>query len=677
MDARTLNTTCPLDCPDSCILEVERSNGSITKIAAGRDHPDTDGFICSKVSRFARRLEHPDRLLHPMRRTGAKGPRGSWQAQFEPIGWDDAIAEITRRFQAIAAKWGGEAILPYSYGGSNGLITDSFVDELYFAKLGASQLAKTICAAPTGAVALGMYGKMPGVAFPDFEHAAAIVVWGANPRASNTHLIPVLQRAKQRGAFVATVDPIHQLSRDLVDLHLPLLPGTDLVVALSMINVWRERGLLDTAFLEAHTTGAEALLQRASAWSIERASVEAGVPADDIERLATVYADASPAVIRCGWGPERNRNGGHAIAAILAMPALLGKFGLRGGGYTLSNKAAASFDRDALLQMPPRTTRTINMTQLGSVLIRRLDPPINGMFVYNCNPAATVPDQNAVLRGLEREDLFTVVFDQVVTDTARYADILLPATTFLEHHDVRVSYGSYVVGGVRPVMPAMGEARSNQDVFAALGRAMGFEDVAFTWDGETAFDQAVGTLSLHGAPADGVTLRRGHVQRYDFPGETPVQFESVHPRTPDGKVHLTPDALGSTAYEYKPVTSPEYPLAMISPATSKLISSTLGEFNLESFRVLMHSDDARARQIADGDRVRVFNERGEVVCLARVRDTIRRGVVCIPKGAWRKASSNGQTATALCPADVSDVGGGACFNDARVEIERESGVVTE
>jgi anaerobic selenocysteine-containing dehydrogenase len=308
------------------------------------------------------------------------------------------------------------------------------------------------------------------------------------------------------------------------------------------------------------------------------------------------------------------------------------------------------------------------MTQLGAALLGDLEPPIEGLFVYNCNPAVTVPDQTAVLNGLRREDLFTVVFEQVMTDTAAFADIVLPATTFLEHRDVRIGYGSYVVGGVRPVVSPVGEARSNPDVFAALGRAMGFSDEAFRWDAETAFRKAVGRLSLSGRAADAELLAAGRVQRHDFPGETPVQFETVHPRTPDGKVQLTPATLGASPYGYKTLAS-DYPLTLISPATSKLISSTLGEFNFDTLWALIHPADAASRGIADGARVRVFNELGDVLCDARVRDTIRPGVVCIPKGAWRKSSGNGMTATALCPAHVGDVAGGACFNDARVEVE--------
>jgi anaerobic selenocysteine-containing dehydrogenase len=666
MAESVIPTTCPLDCPDTCALEVRVRDGRIERIAGGGDHPVTDGFICTKVARFAQRVYHPERLTTPLRRVGPKGT-----GEFAPIDWEEAIAEITGRIRAIKKKWGGEAILPYHYGGSNGYLSDGLLDHLYFARLGASRLLRTLCAGPTTAVATGMYGKMPGVAFEDFVHAKCIVIWGANPKASNIHLIPFVREAKQRGAFVAVVDPVRNLTVREADLHLPVLPGTDLPVALSMIRLWREQECLDDGFLAQHVVGLEELVEAAEKWPLERAAAEAGVPAADIERLARVYADAAPAVIRCGWGLERNSNGGHAVAAILAMPALLGKFGERGGGYTLSNSGAGKFDRDAVLGPVEWTAREINMTPLGEVLTSPLVPPIEALFVYNCNPVATVPDQHAVLRGLEREDLFTVVFDQIMTDTVPYADVVLPATTFLEHYDLRMAYGSYVVGGVQPVVPPPGDAKSNHEVFALLGQAMGFEDEAFGWDEQTALQRTAEALSLGRRKVDG-GVARGGVARFDFPGATPVMFETVLPRTADGKVHLAPGELGSRPYAYRPPDA-TYPLALISPATSKTVSSTMGEYNLRALYAELHPDDAAPRKIGDGDPVRVHNELGEVVCLARVRDRVRPGVVSIPKGAWRRASLSGFTSTALCPAHVNDVGGGACYNDARPTSPRDRG----
>jgi len=663
MPDQVVPTTCPLDCPDTCALDVTVRDGRIERIAAGRGHPVTEGVICSKVARFAKRVYHPERLTTPLRRVGPKGA-----GEFEPIDWDEAIAEITGRFRGIKKKWGGEAILPYHYGGSNGYLSDGLLDHLFFARLGASRLARTLCAGPTTAVALGMYGKMPGVAFEDFVHARCIVIWGANPKASNIHLIPFLRKAKRRGAFVAVVDPVRNLTAREADLHVPVLPGADLPVALAMIRLWREWGRLDDEFLAKHAVGLEPLLEAAEAWPLERAAGEAGIAAADLERLARVYAEASPALVRCGWGVERNRNGGQAVAAILAMPALLGKFGVRGGGYTLSNSGAARLDRDALFGPLEWTTREINMTPLGEVLTSPLVPPVEALFVYNCNPVVTVPDQHAVLRGLEREDLFTVVFDQVVTDTVPYADVVLPATTFLEHHDLRVAYGSYMAGGVQPAVPPPGDAKSNHEVFALLGQAMGFEDEAFTWDEATAVERVAAALSLgQGRAASGVI--GGGIARSDYPGGTPVMFDTVFPFTADGKIRLTPAQLGGAPYAYQAPRG-DLPLALVTPATSKTINSTMGEYNLAALYVELHPDDAATRGVADGDTVRVYNELGEVHCVARVHDRMRAGVVSMPKGAWRRASLSGFTSTALCPAHVNDVGGGACYNDARVEVER-------
>jgi anaerobic selenocysteine-containing dehydrogenase len=675
----TVRTACPMDCPDTCSLDVEVSEGRVRSIGASREggNPTTAGFICSKVANFGRRVEHETRLLHPLRRTGAKGA-----GEFERISWHEAIGEIAERFREIVARHGGEAILPYHYGGSNGFLTDGFVDDYFFARLGASRLARTLCAAPTGAVARGMYGKMPGVAFEDFPAARFVLLWGANPKASNIHLAPYLKEARRAGTKIAVVDPLRNFTDAEVDLHLPIYPGTDLPVALAMIGRWNEEERLDEEFLGRHADGMEPLLAAAKDWPLERAAAVARVSAEAIQELGEMYAGASPALLRIGWGLERNRNGGQAVAALMAMPALMGKFGTRGGGYTLSNGGGAKFDAAKLLDAMPWTTREINMTQLGAILEGSLDhelhPPVKALYIYNCNPAATAPDQESVLRGLAREEIFTVVHEQVMTDTAVYADIVLPATTFLEHYDVRRGYGTYVIAGVRPAIAARGEARDNTEVFAALGRAMGWNDVAFQRTTREWVEEISRGIEMRGAPPDAAALAEGGMHYYDFPGAAPVQFETVFPLTPDGKIHLTPEALGDAPYRYKDAKSrefspgghpsDEYPLALISPATSKMISSTMGEYNYPELRLTINPQDAAARGIADGATVRIFNELGEVVCRALVSDRIREGVVALPKGAWRKSSLNGKTATALCPATIDNVAGGACYNDARVEV---------
>jgi anaerobic selenocysteine-containing dehydrogenase len=657
-------TTCVLDCPDGCALEVEVVDDKVARV--GPAVAEGTDFICGKVAGFAKRLYHEERILHPLRRTGAKG-----RGHFEIISWQDALQEVGNRLLEVRETWGGEAILPYHYGGSNGKLTDEFLDDLFFARLGASRLAKTICAVPATEVATSMYGKMPGVAFEDYPRARCIVVWGANPRGSNIHLVPYLREARANGAFVATVDPRQNLGAGEVDLHLPVLPGQDLPVALAMINRWRSRGLLDAAFLRESTHGSQALLERASEWTVERAAAVAGVPARDLARLADRLAELSPAVVRCGWGLERNKNGAQAIAAVLAIPALLGKFGVPGGGYTLSNNGGSHFDRDAVLGPIEWKTRELNMTQLGRLIDTspsdELSPPVKALFVYNANPVASTPRQSRIERGLAREDLFTVVHEQVMTDTARWADIVLPAATFLEGTDLRVSYGDYVAGGIRPVVAPVAEARTNMQLFSALGRHLGMVDEAFTWSDEELLRRAAAAVELGGERAV-PEVGKGSRQRYGFAGRAPVQFLSVRPQTADTKAQLTPPVLGPEPFAWQQPAN-HFPLALVTAASALLINSTFGETSVDTLTVSVHPEDAARRGFETGARVRVFNDLGEVHCRARVTPKLRPGVVWIPKGAWKRSSLNGATATALCPDDAQVVGDAACFNDARVEIE--------
>lgn len=665
-------TTCVMDCPDGCALEVEVVDGKIGRICPATG--EGTSFICGKVANFGRRVHHRERLLHPMRRVGPKDVGKTGATQFERISWGEALDEIAERLIETRDRWGGEAILPYHYGGSNGLLTDDFLDDLLFARLGASRLAKTICAVPATEVAVGMYGKMPGVAFDDFPRAECIIIWGANPKGSNIHLVPHLKEARRRGAFVAAIDPRNNFGSDEIDLHLPILPGQDLPVALAMIGHWQERGLLAGDFLDEHADGLEPLLERAAEWSLERAATTAGVSAADVRELADRFAAASPALMRCGWGLERNRNGAQAIAAVLAIPAVLGKFGVRGGGYTLSNNGGSSFDRDAVLGPFDWTTRALNMTQLGRLIDpesnERLSPPVKFLFVYNANPMASTPAQDAIERGLAREDLFTVVHEQVMTDTARWADLVLPAATFLEGTDLRVSYGDYVAGGIRPLIDPVGESRTNMQLFAELGqrvgRRLGFADEAFTWDDAELLRRVAAALELDGEPASDA-VAAGRRQSYDFSGAPPVQLDTVRPRTADGKIHLTPARLGPEPYRWLEPAD-HYPLAMISAASSRLINSTFGESSISTLRVDLHPNDAASRGIESGASVRVFNDLGEVHCKARLSSKVRPGVVAIPKGAWRRSSLNGATSTALCPDDGQVVGDAACFNDARVDV---------
>ncbi|RPI48089.1 MAG: molybdopterin oxidoreductase family protein, partial [Acidobacteria bacterium] len=478
MENVVVDTACPLDCPDSCSLAVTVSKGRIIKIDGSSANPPTAGYICAKVRRFGDRVYGDARLAHPAVRIGAKG-----QARFARATWDEAIELIASRLIDVRDKWGGEAILPFSYGGSNGLLTHDTLDAVLFRRFGTSRLARTVCAAPTGVAAQMMYGKMPSVTYEDYPDARLIVLWGVNPSTSGIHLVPYVRQARKRGARLIVVDPRATPLARQADLHLAPKPGSDVAIALAIHRHLFEEGLADERFIAEHTKGADRLRERAEPWTFRRAAESSGVPEAALQRLAEDYAAASPALIRCGWGVERNRNGGNAAMAILALPAIAGKFGVRGGGYSMSNSAAWNISRPWL--GPEPTTRVVNMNRLGRALTEYDDPPVKALFVYNCNPLATMPDQPRVLQGLARDDLFTIVFDQVMTDTAAFADVVLPATTFLEGYDFAKGYGPLSLQLVRPVIDVVGESRSNPEVFGELARRL---DVLATSDADNELD---------------------------------------------------------------------------------------------------------------------------------------------------------------------------------------------
>jgi anaerobic selenocysteine-containing dehydrogenase len=656
-------TVCPLDCPDACSLDVTVREGRITAIDGGTANPVTRGYICAKVRRFPERVYGDQRVRYPMLRTGSKASPG-----LSRIGWDEALEIVASRLAQVRDQWGGEAILPFCYGGSNGLLTQDTLDAVFFRRLGASRLARTVCAAPTGAANMALYGKMPSVTYEDYPHARLIVVWGMNPAVSGIHAMPYLREAQKQGARLVVVDPRTTPLARTADLHLPVRPGSDVALALALHRFLFEEGHADEAFLAAHTTGAEHLRERAREWTFDRAAAVTGLDASAIAELAEWYATTSPALIRCGWGLERNRNGGNAAMAVLALPAVGGKFGVRGGGYAMSNSASWNIARPWLTAEEP-DTRVVNMNRLGRVLTERDGTPIKALFVYNCNPAATMPDQQRVLNGLAREDLFTVVFEQVFTDTCHFADVVLPATTFLEGYDFARAYGPLALQLGRPVIDPVGEARSNADVFGALARRMGL-----LLDGEPDGELEMLLRVMDGLPgAIGADLSAGRAATPPWDG-APVQFVDVHPRTPGGKVNLFPDDLEREAplglYRYQPdPATPQFPLALISPASERTVSSTLGELPRPAVRLEMHPADAAARGLTDGDDVRVFNARGEVRCSVRVGVWIRPGTVMLPKGLWRHSLAGGATANSLVPDSLTDLGGGACFNDARVQVE--------
>jgi anaerobic selenocysteine-containing dehydrogenase len=657
----TVRSACPLDCPDSCAIDVTVEQGRVVKIDGTHDNPVTRGYICGKVRRFTERLYGEDRLLYPAVRQGAKG-----QGTFVRVTWGEALDLIAQRMTELRGSKGAEAILPFCYGGSNGLLTQDTNDAALFRALGTSRLARTVCAAPTGAANMGLYGKMPGVTYQDYLHARLIVLWGVNPAASGIHLVPFLREAQKAGARLVVVDPRTTSLAKQADLHLAVRPGTDLAIALSLHRFLFEEGHANTGFLAEHTTGADLLRARAREWTFERAAAEAGIEVGELRRFAELYAATSPALVRCGWGLERNRNGGAAAAAVLALPAVAGKFGVRGGGFSMSNSTALGIKAAAWMDdVPEPQTRIVNMNHLGRALLEYDQPSIDLLFVYNCNPLATMPDQNRVLKGLERQDLFTVVFDQVFTDTARYADVILPATTFLENYDIAKAYGSIGLQLVRPAIEPVGESRSNPEVFSALAERLGVGPA------EEEIETLLRIAGRLPQPLGSELMEQGFVTQPH--GGAPVQFIDVFPLTADRKVHLCPPELDSQApggfYAYRddPGTD-RHPLALISPASEKTVSSMLGELRERAAMLQMHPRDAAARGLAQDDPVRVYNDLGEVQVPLAVNQDMSPGTVALPKGLWRKSTYNGSTSNALVPDTLTDVAGGACFNDARVEV---------
>ena len=661
------SSACPLDCPDLCGLTVTVEAGKVTQIDGDHRGPLTDGFICGKVRKFTDHMYGDHRIATPLVRTGPKG-----SGQFRAATWGEALALVAERLKSIRDSSGGEALLPYHYGGSNGWLTEGALATRFFRRFGASNLDRTFCAAATTAAAHGLYGVMPGVALEDHAHAKLIVIWGNNPSATGIHLVPVIEKARAAGAKLVVVDPRRTPLARRADLHLAIRPGTDLPVALAIIHALFERGYADRAFLDAHANNAAELAKRASAWPLAAAAAEAGIAEADLEAFVELYAASSPAVIRAGWGMERNRNGGSAIAAVLAIPAVAGKLGVRGGGYTMQNSDARwGVSSELGIAEPKPATRSVNMSQISTALRELRAPRIEALFVYNCNPAATAPDQRAFIEEIAREDLFVVVHEQVMTDTVAYADVVLPATTFLEHRELRRGYGTMRMFDSRPVVDPVGEARSNNQVFGAL-----MEMLHLVREGDAITEDAIVDKVFSSTP-EGADLKQQLAENtiaIPSTGARPIPFVDVFPGTPDHKIDLVPEHLDREAgglYTYRPdPKTAEFPLALISPALATQISSYFGQLRTAPATLGLSRIDADARGISDGDPIRIWNAWGEVHCAAKIDPDQREGVCSLPKGLWRKHTANGYTSNALIPPHVADLGGQAAFNDARVQVAR-------
>lgn len=661
-------------------------DGQIVRVGGDPDHPVTRGAICGKANRYMERIYSPDRVLYPQRRIGPKGA-----AQFERISWDEALDLIAERFHAIVWEHGAEAILPYSFAGTMGITAIGSMDRRLFHRLGASQLARTVCSVAGNVGYDYTIGGKLGTDPETTSRARYIISWGSNLASVNMHQMTYIREAQEAGAIFVHIDVHRNRTTPFADQFVQVRPGTDAAVALGMMHVIIRDNLHDAAYVREHTVGFEQLAERVRVYPPERVERISGVPAETIERLGREYATIRPAFIRIGNGLQHHDNGGMAVRTIACLPGLVGAWRDVGGGAMKSNGGYATMN-DAALMRPDllngRAPRTINMNQLGHALTELADPPVKAMVVYNSNPAVIAPDQTRVLAGLAREDLFTVVHEQVLTDTARYADVLLPATTHFEQTDLYSSYWHLYLQLAEPAIAPLGEAKPNVEFFALLAQRLGFEDDSFREDVHTLISQA---LDNPGNPyLDGITLdrlREGGAVRLSVEQPHPAFADGKFP-TPSGKIELYSDLMARDGHDPLPVHTPlteggdgeqpptgAYPLLFITPPNHFFLNSTYANMpsNIRSEerpRLEIHPEDARARGVLHGDAVRVFNERGQVQLEASLTDDVRPGVVVSRGLWWGRHSPGGHGVNATTPQRLADMGGGATFFSNLVDVDR-------
>ncbi len=671
------NAVCALDCPDTCSLLLTVNGGRATALRGNPQHPVTRGFVCEKVARYLERVYSPQRLLYPQRRVGRKG-----DGRFERIGWEQALDEIAARLERIAREDGPEAVLPYSYAGTMGIVHGASMDRRFFHRLGASRLERTICSAAGTAALTETLGHRYGLEPEQFRYSKLVLLWGANILGTNVHLWPFLVEAVRSGARVYTIDPVRNRTGQLSRRHYFINPGSDAALAFGMMHVIIGEGLYDADYVARYTEGFEELAQHVQQYPPERVAALTGIPAGDIVALAREYATVRPVAIRLNYGVQRSERGGLAVMAISVLPALTGAWRDVGGGLLLSTSGAFVLNRDGL-ERPDlmrasrlgRDARAINMCRLGRALTETTDPPVKALVVYNANPAAVAPDQNPVLRGLAREDLFTVVIEQFQTDTADYADILLPATTFLEHKDLYYAYGHYYLQLGGPVIAPLGEARPNAEIFRLLAARLGFRESCF----RDSDDDVIRTALDSPHPfLKGITLeeleQRGFVRLRVAPeGEPFLPFAQGGFGGPTGRCRLQAVGSSSPVESRLGALAARFPLELVTPKSDSGLNSTFGyrdEVDRETAVVLMHEVDAAQRGIRDGDRVRLFNDRGSVTLTARVGLTVRQGMLCARSVRWNKRSPEGCNTNALTSDRLTDLGGGATFYSCLVEVAK-------
>ena len=675
------HSVCALDCPDCCSLLINVQDGKGSHLRGNPEHPVTRGFLCGKVARYLDREYSPDRLLYPQKRSGAKG-----EGKFERISWDHALDTIAGRLRRVSDEYGSEAILPYSYAGTMGFLNGGGMDRRFFHRLGASRLDRTICSAAGGAGLTATLGFRYGTEPEQFRHSKLIIAWGANVLATNVHLWPFIVEARREGARFYTIDPVLNRTCKLADKHFAIYPGSDLALALGLMHVIIGEQLHDADYVANYTNGFDALDKLAREYPPERVEQLTGIAREDVVSLAREYATTRPAVIRLNYGIQRSERGGSATRAVAALPALVGSWREVGGGLQLSTSQAFQVNRTALEkpELQRRSTlgreaRVVNMTELGKALTQLHDPPVKALVVYNSNPASIAPNQNLVLAGMRREDLFTVVLEQFQNDSADHADILLPCTTFLEHTDLYFAYGHYHLQLARPALQAPGETKSNVEVFRLLADRMGFDDPCFQ-DSE---DDMIRALLDSDHPfLRGITLERlerEHSVRLNVAPDSEPYLPFAHGEfgTPSGKCEF-----GAESLDYRPpiesrLGSAElrarFPLELISAKSHDSMNSTFGNersAEAQTTTLFLHTEDARARGIANGDRVRVFNQRGSCTLIAGVNGVVRPGVALAPSVRWNKLAHDHRNVNVLTSDRLTDIGGGPTFYSCLVEIEK-------
>jgi anaerobic selenocysteine-containing dehydrogenase len=666
-------SVCPLDCPDTCSLTVTVEDERIVEVRGSRANPYTAGVICTKVARDHPEFVHGEaRLLTPLRRVGRKG-----EGRFERISWDAALDLIHDRVSAVVRTHGPQTVLPLNYAGPHGMLAYASMDLRFFHRLGASLLdRKPLCGGIRTEAWLGTFGPVPGIRPEQAALARLIVAWGNNVTYCNLHFTPVINQARRAGGKLVVVDPRRTKIAEQADLHLALRPGTDVILAWAVTAELERRGGLDRAFIDRHVHGFEEYMARARQVTVADAARTCQLPESQIRQLVDWYQSLSPAAISVGNGLERNQNGGSGIRAIFALAALAGKLGVPGGG--LVNGAGYAFPKTTQrLQRPdlcPPGTRTLNIVDVGAHLTDpALAPPIRAVFVYNHNPLIVHPDQNRMRRGLERDDLFTVGIDVVMTDSLAYADVVLPASSHFEFDDIYAAYGQHWLQRAEPVIAPVGESLPNTEIFRRLAARFGFDDPIFRASDAELIDDAIDPADprLGGVRPSRLPTDRALAMTVD--GEDAVLFRNVFPKTPSGKVELLSgylgDKFGQPLPGYRPYET-SFPLLLISPASDRRITSTFGASRSSSGPppLEMHPDDAGPRGLADGAIVKVWNDLGEVHLPLRVTDVVPPGVVATWKGTWLRTSDNGQTVSALVPGHHADLSGGACYNDTRVEV---------